>query len=62
MTKVNTWWNSKSKIKSPCMDCEERTLGCHGNCESYSKYQKDIKEIHRRERLDLSNRTGEEWR
>ena len=43
--KVNTWWNNRTTIKSPCMNCQDRTSTCHGpSCERYSKYQVFIRE------------------
>lgn len=56
--KVNTWWNSKSTIKSPCMDCKDRVVGCHGSCERYSEYQIVIKDYNEEERLRRTQRKG----
>ena len=28
-------------ISGPCMNCEERHSGCHGECERYSKYKEE---------------------
>lgn len=25
-------------VRPPCMDCKERTVGCHGKCNKYKKY------------------------
>lgn len=63
MSKVNTWWNSKSTIKSPCMNCKDRTPTCHGydKCKRYSDYRKVVEDNRRSEKLRTSNRTGDEW-
>lgn len=26
-------------MTSPCMDCLERNIGCHGKCEQYAAYR-----------------------
>lgn len=28
-----------------CLNCEERCLGCHSNCEMYNKYKQELKRI-----------------
>lgn len=33
------------KADPPCLDCVDRTVGCHGTCEKYSDFK--------RKRLDL---------
>ena len=25
----------------PCKDCENRKVGCHGNCQKYAAYQRE---------------------
>lgn len=45
-----------SKPKGPCLDCADRTPGCHGSCEKYINYKAEmdaynslrIKELHDR--------------
>lgn len=34
--------------KPPCKDCEERIVGCHGSCERYLAYRKDVSQIQER--------------
>ena len=29
-------------MKTPCADCTEREVGCHGKCERYQAYREDI--------------------
>lgn len=29
-------------MKTPCKDCGYRTIGCHGKCERYKQYKKDM--------------------
>ena len=43
-------WNREMIVKCPCKECDERVLGCHGSCERYRKYQKDIKKVHEKEK------------
>lgn len=31
-------------VVSPCKDCEERCLGCHGKCSKYANYRAYIDE------------------
>lgn len=30
------------RAKSPCYQCKDRADGCHGRCESYLQYKRDI--------------------
>lgn len=30
---------------SPCKDCPDREVGCHGKCEKYINYQKENSEV-----------------
>lgn len=30
---------------SPCKDCEDRTVGCHGSCERYKRYTEEQERI-----------------
>lgn len=39
------------RTKAPCKDCTEREVGCHGRCERYKAWRKDLDEKNRRERL-----------
>ena len=34
-----------SKMMSPCKDCSDRQLGCHGKCEKYAAFKDVRKEI-----------------
>ena len=34
---------SMKRIYSPCFKCERRVIGCHGTCEDYIIYRKEIK-------------------
>lgn len=31
-----------AKIKSPCLDCDDRVVGCHSSCEKYAAYRAEI--------------------
>ena len=32
------------KSKPPCLECNERKVGCHGTCEGYQAYHKALGE------------------
>ena len=40
-----------SSMRSPCRDCPERTVGCHGKCEAYKAYRGVLDEINRKRLL-----------
>lgn len=29
-------------MKPPCKGCEDRAVGCHGNCERYKQYKAEL--------------------
>ena len=31
-----------SKPQSPCLNCENRQVNCHGNCKQYSQYKYEL--------------------
>jgi len=31
-------------MKSPCMNCKCRTVGCHAQCPGYADYKKQLEE------------------
>ena len=33
------------RVKSPCINCEDRELACHDRCEKYKKFKDELKEI-----------------
>ena len=39
------------RTKSPCFECDNRTVGCHANCEQYAEFQNvhnnEVEEIRR---------------
>lgn len=35
-------------MKSPCMDCQDRVMGCHGSCAKYIEWRKK-RNAHKRE-------------
>lgn len=35
-------------IDSPCKDCRDRTLGCHGNCKKYKLWKEKLEEYNKR--------------
>lgn len=39
---------SNDNVKTPCLNCANRSVGCHGGCNNYKSY---------RERLDKANET-----
>ena len=32
--------NHRGRTKSPCHGCDDRSVGCHGECEKYEEYKK----------------------
>lgn len=38
-------FNSNCVVSSPCKDCKERQLGCHGQCKHYAEYRQKIETI-----------------
>lgn len=36
-------FKSTERKSSPCMDCGDRTVGCHGTCEKYKAYNEQNK-------------------
>lgn len=32
------------KPQSPCLECEERIIGCHAACEKYEEYRSELEE------------------
>ena len=45
------------KIKSPCFDCEKRTVGCHSTCEEYKAYSQKNKEQNELRKVAVKKRT-----
>lgn len=37
-------------IKNPCLNCEKRIVGCHGSCEDYKVFRKDLDAQNKRRR------------
>ena len=37
-------------MKTPCMNCADRKVGCHGFCKDYAEYQQECERIHRNEK------------
>ena len=35
--------------EAPCIDCEDRQIGCHGRCERYQMWQAEHLEAKRKE-------------
>lgn len=35
-------------IKGPCLNCEERYVGCHSKCKKYQQYRKELDEFNDR--------------
>lgn len=34
----------------PCLNCNDRVVGCHGKCEKYKSYRDKIDKIHKENR------------
>lgn len=37
---------------APCMNCQDRVLGCHSQCERYKGFRAELDEINRKRRED----------
>lgn len=37
---------------APCMNCQDRVLGCHSKCEKYKIFRAELDEINRKRRED----------
>lgn len=33
--------------KPPCLNCEDRQIGCHAVCEKYIQFRKELDEVNR---------------
>lgn len=40
-----------------CKGCEERTLGCHDNCQAYAEYKAYREQVRKQERMAKMNTT-----
>ena len=38
-------WVNIGLIDSPCRKCTDRYISCHGKCDKYRKYKKDLEEV-----------------
>lgn len=43
-------WGTRCPVKSPCMNCLDREIGCHGKCLKYKEFQSKISAVRSRER------------
>ena len=41
----------RSNCTSPCYQCVDRKIGCHGKCLKYKEYQKFCKQANLKERI-----------
>lgn len=50
-------------MKNPCKDCTERVLGCHGTCEKYRGYRKELEDQKEKIRIEklLKSPTKDIW-
>jgi len=39
------WSNNQSFRQSPCLNCTDRYVGCHANCERYKEAKQKYEEI-----------------
>lgn len=62
----------KEIVKSPCLGCAERTLGCHSQCKKFNAYKQKVEEVKQAERVEkahwayvgrsIARREAWEWR
>ena len=43
-------WNRSQNTRCPCKGCNCRSIGCHGKCEWYIAWKKELDEKNRAER------------
>lgn len=36
-----------NRLHSPCKDCPDRVVGCHGKCEKYKAYRVEVDNLYR---------------
>ena len=41
-----------TRVKNPCYKCEDRTIGCHAGCESYSAWKAE--QVETREKISAA--------
>lgn len=34
-----------SKGKTPCYECKDRVIGCHGTCQRYKTFRRDYEKV-----------------
>lgn len=44
-------------MKSPCMVCEERAVGCHVACEKYAEFRRKREAINENRKRDVEDNT-----
>ena len=42
----------RTKLKSPCHNCENRKIGCHGSCDKYKEYRQKYDALNEKEKKD----------
>lgn len=35
-----------NRLHSPCKDCTDRTMGCHGRCDKYKAYRVEVDKLY----------------
>lgn len=35
-----------NKLNSPCKDCTDRAMGCHGKCDKYKAYRVEVDKLY----------------
>ena len=40
-------------MKAPCLNCEDRTITCHSECEKYKDYTKQLAAYKEKEKANL---------
>lgn len=48
-------------VKSPCLNCELRFVGCHANCSMYLDYRNKVDEQSELIRQDKNRRGRYQW-
>ena len=46
----------KTMNESSCVDCKDRKVGCHSNCEKYQEWKRSVEEQNQQRRASLKKK------
>lgn len=53
--KTNPYPAYMNRVKSPCLDCRMRNVGCHGVCVLYESYKDDLSILRNKTRENINS-------